>query len=608
MLTSNEQYLVEQLMAKEEFQSFQSLAESLNVSVRTIRNLLHRIQPFLTENNLKVERKYGVGIRLTQIEETEENVNIIPFVDFSAIYRREVLKLLLLLNFRQKTSINKLAEQFYVSKNAIFLDLKIIEKELWIYNLCLERDHKGTKIKGKRKLIKRAIIDIVHQFGISILYENNKYISDNENILYSVLNPKFEQLIVEVLCDLKERCGYRFNFDFLQTLIIHLSVDILLFGKGSKKQEEPKTAATAGEYFQMRIETALMIHFSQRYNKERFQEYCTAFSFFEGKEGTNHSAAALLESFEDISGIELRDKDGLINELNQYLYQIELRQEYRIAVFHPMLNHFLSNYGAQFVALKLAHWNQPDLNVKMTDDEIAFELVYVLNHCYGNKRDFQVLVKLNASEELQRFVLQKLEKEFPLSSFHAEASLEYADMELAVTFSPDSNTAKSRNEIDLNNPKQLELLREKIAYQRAEKIVSAVEEQFDYHTFLLEVPDKKRKDDVLAMIKTIVLKQYPISEQNWFDLIEEDKINPTFWIEKQAALLVLETEKVTRSSLLKFELPIQVRWRNNNELSRVRKVYFFLSKHVELEESTTLYKAIQFDRTIKKIIEEEENE
>ncbi|WP_368259433.1 transcription antiterminator [Enterococcus sp. 2201sp1_2201st1_C11_2201SCRN_220225] len=604
MLTSNEQYLVEQLATKEGYHSYKSLAEALGVSTRTIRNLLQNIEPFLAKNNLHIEQKYGIGIRMVQsIGRNREN-RIIPLVDLSAIYRREVMKLLLLLNFRTKTSINKLAEQFYVTKNAIFLDLKRIEKELWIYNLTVVRDHEGTRIEGQRKLIKRAIIDIVHQYGISIMYENQKYISESLGVDSVVLSAEFEQLVRELLKETHDLYDYNFNFDFFQTLIIHLVVDIKLFGKESVESEKRKEFTRAGDYFQSRLEEILGILFSEGYNSNRFQEYCDAFSIVEIDALENKGTSILIENYEKISGIRLVERDLLKNELNRFLYQNGLRQEYRIAVFHPMLNAFLSNYGPQFVALKLSHQSNSEMISKMTDDEIAYELVYFLIHSRQYQRDFKIGVNMHSSAEFLTFLLQKLESEFPLSQFEKATISEEYDLEISVSSFWGKRGLEEGKSIDPNNLQQLEALRNQIEGRRAEKLIKCIETTFDYRKEMIATLPKKDKENVLELIKSSLNNNFSLSDSEWFDLVEEDKINPTFWSEKQSALLVLYMSEITKSVLIRFDLPAQIRWRNNNDLSRVNKIYLLISNQINVEESTVLYKVIQFDRIIQKNLKE----
>ena len=104
MLTSNEHYLLEQLLIKEDYQTYEELAQSLRLSVRSIRNLLAKLQPYFEQNNLELVKKYGFGVKL--VSQLTNEKNLIKSVDTSLTYRREVMKLILLFNFRKNTSIN----------------------------------------------------------------------------------------------------------------------------------------------------------------------------------------------------------------------------------------------------------------------------------------------------------------------------------------------------------------------------------------------------------------------------------------------------------------------------------------------------------------------
>lgn len=606
MLTSNEQYLIEQLITKEGYQSYQSLADAVGVSIRTIRNLLKSVEPFLTENNMQLEQKYGVGIRIIPKNTTEQSEGFLPLVDFSAVYRREVIKLLLLLNFRTKTSINKLAEQFYVTKNAVFLDLKVIEKELGIYNLHVIRDYEGTRIEGQRKLIKRAIMDIVHQYGISIMYENQKYIAEESGVLATVLSEEFEQLIQNILLESYEKYSYHFNLDYLQTMILHLLVDIKLFGKKSVENQRNQTIERVGDYFQQRIEDTLGIIFSERYNPNRFQEYCKAFSILDEEDVEEQGADKLVDNYEQIAGIQLKEKDILKRQLNRFLYQSNLRQEYRIAVFHPMLHAFLSNYGPQFVALKLSHQSTRHSAKKFSNDEIAFELVYFLNHSKQYQRTFRVGVAMQSSEELLTFALKKLEKEFPLAFFEKMKTSQKYDLEISINpFSKRINQERTR-QIDLNSIQHIERLRNRMEEKYAEKLARKIEHVFMFQIKKIPVLLKKNKESVLNILEKELKENFFVSDYEWLELVEEDKNNPIFWVEKRSALLIMNTPKVCHSILISIDLPVQIKWRNNNDLSRVNKIYLLLSNQVNVDECTTLYQIIQADQSLQESFYKEE--
>ncbi|MDO2232203.1 helix-turn-helix domain-containing protein, partial [Escherichia coli] len=68
----------------------------------------------------------------------------------------EILKYLLL-NSNNITSINQLADKYYVSKTSIVNDFKYIEAWIKEYNLKLNKTLEGTKIIGKEVDIRKSI-------------------------------------------------------------------------------------------------------------------------------------------------------------------------------------------------------------------------------------------------------------------------------------------------------------------------------------------------------------------------------------------------------------------------------------------------------------------
>src|SRR5699024_7277850 len=171
MLKENEERLYNLLIISEDYKTFDDLANEMNVTKRTIYNLIERIEPFVKKNNFFIDRKYGFGIKVSVIdkdfEKNGEN-NIHTSID----YRRELIKLKLIFDYKNLTSINEICNEFNLTKNSVILDLNFIEYELKRYNLKLQKNHLGTKIVGKRKNLKAAIIDSCHKFGTDIIYKN----------------------------------------------------------------------------------------------------------------------------------------------------------------------------------------------------------------------------------------------------------------------------------------------------------------------------------------------------------------------------------------------------------------------------------------------------
>ncbi len=86
--------------------------------------------------------------------------------------RRKHLLTLLLLQSPRETSINQLAEYYYISNASIVNDLNNIEGELEHYHLQLVRSHKGTFVEGKEENVRKLLMKILG-YSFELFQENS---------------------------------------------------------------------------------------------------------------------------------------------------------------------------------------------------------------------------------------------------------------------------------------------------------------------------------------------------------------------------------------------------------------------------------------------------
>ena len=83
-----------------------------------------------------------------------------------------------LLSNNEGTSLNKLADEFMVSKTSIVSDLDIIEKQVQKFNLSLIKDRKGTRIEGNEIDIRHALSQLASDF-VQLEFEEVPSLFDN---------------------------------------------------------------------------------------------------------------------------------------------------------------------------------------------------------------------------------------------------------------------------------------------------------------------------------------------------------------------------------------------------------------------------------------------
>lgn len=606
MLTSNEHYLLEQLLLKEDYQTYEELAQSLKLSVRSIRNLLKKLTPYFEKNNLVLDKKYGFGVKLASQLTNEKSQ--IKSVDTSLTYRREVMKLILLFNFRKKTSINKLSEMLFLSKNAVISDLRSIERELQVYDLKIKKDFQGTEVVGERKNIKVAIIDAVHKFGTSIIFDNRKLLSDEEYVATLILVEDFEEEIKLSISELEEQFDYSFNYDFFKTLVIHVMVDILLFGEMGSAQTS-RNLNDIGLYFQRSLEQRLNFHFNDHYNPERFFEYCDAFeemTFEETDSLTkNPVGEEMLAAYCQIRNVSFLDEYQLLQKMTKQIEQLNKRAEYRIGIFHPFLNNLMNEHGTDFIALKLSTYVLKDHLPKISDDELCFFLIVLANTQMFDKRELTVCVQMNQSTENKQYVKKNLEKELPLSKISIcsskRASSEKVEADKRVIFIQNEDLCVQKGKIlsmDVLNAGHIAALKHELGTIRSQKLLERLNRYFDREKNFLDTFTSKRKEETIQLIRDFLLQKKYAEETFIERALTEDNVNPIFWRSKKAALIICSSDYRSKNRLLHFKLPVQVKWRENNELSRVDKIYVLITDKPNVQDMNLVFKEIQFNRLL----------
>ena len=162
-LNTRQKKCLELLLNEKEFRSAKYLAEKLQVSDKTVLQDIKAIQEYLNPFHVTLIRKTGSGILLP--EKARGNQELLNGLRSSAgeegsvpaeFRRMEIIKRLLLMD-ESCLSIQKLSDEFYVSRASIVNDFKAIENWVADYGLTLVTSRKGRSLEGPEKGIRHAI-------------------------------------------------------------------------------------------------------------------------------------------------------------------------------------------------------------------------------------------------------------------------------------------------------------------------------------------------------------------------------------------------------------------------------------------------------------------
>ena len=162
------------MIDENQYISVKEYAKLMNVSEKSIRRDLDELTELLDQFNGKIIKKSGIGILLdVPLENKSKFISYINQLYKLDGYqcmvaglnaRKQDLKLNLLLNAPNVFSITILAEEYYISKSSIHMDLNSLESELHQYQLSIIKNTGGSYIQGNEIQIRRALLNELYLF------------------------------------------------------------------------------------------------------------------------------------------------------------------------------------------------------------------------------------------------------------------------------------------------------------------------------------------------------------------------------------------------------------------------------------------------------------
>lgn len=155
------------LLDSETFITIDKIAKDLNVSNKTIRNELNKLDDWVVSKNLKLIKKTGSGImvegsiqdKFAIRKEIGEKSKVSH--DYSPQYRMNSIAIKLLGN-NESLRVYNLAEEFYSSRATIHKDLEKVAILLEKYKIeLIRKKNHGLTVSGKERHIRTCLVDLI---------------------------------------------------------------------------------------------------------------------------------------------------------------------------------------------------------------------------------------------------------------------------------------------------------------------------------------------------------------------------------------------------------------------------------------------------------------
>lgn len=482
-LQQRQKQIVKFLMNSEDFQPVKSIADCLKCSIKTVRNDLELIE----EQGIEIEKRSGKGIKISLSDVERMNLNLVisegsnNFNNLSTESRRIKILFNLLDNTQGNTSIQNLAQKYFVSKTSIVNDLKNIEGKIRRYNLYLEKSIQGTKIIGNELDIRKVMVSVLNELissneqllnlekaeridSVTLLElsrqfseENVKYveqiIEETEKLLdYRIGEPYYINLITHILILIKRTENGNRIYDFKDIENIDISDEFMY--KVSKEM-----AKNIEKYFSIELEE-YEIYFIYRYlvssgAKVPYQNSISPKLDDKNDLKAGKMAKELIKICSEVLELDLTFDTQLYNFLILHLRPMLNRINYNISIKNPLINEIneeLSEIMSLLKVIMLKVTKEFGLT-SISEDEIGYIAVYfqaAMEETISKKR---VIIVCSTGVGTSHLLKNRIKNHFPdwnivdvISASHLEKNLDLSDIDLIVS------TVKLRNSGKLNKP------------------------------------------------------------------------------------------------------------------------------------------------------------
>ena len=444
-LTYRQRNLLKQLLNSDKLQTIENYANKSYVSVRTIHKDLDEIEHFLKGSPVFLIRKSGVGIGIEGNLEERQNTLKKIFVDqesknsLSTKYRRLRISSYLL-NHKEGSSVQRLADEYFVSKSSIAIDLEKIEEWCNEYNLELIKDRSGTRIKGKEKHVRHAMSNLIYEFKKIEVTQEENYDDESRIDLYTqyrLLNlfPNISlKIIEEIIVDNERRLNYRINDISFTILITHLVIMVQRIQNGDSLELDSFLDENNASNVVFKTANSIALELSKAFNitinhVEIHFIYIYLISLgiqsnFRNIEFDDHVLTIepkikeitrkVIEHVSNITQINLSFDKPLYFGLLTHIKPMIERIKYGITLKNPLIDEIKTNFASILSVLYLL---VPEFNklfdAHLTDNELSYMAIHFQAALERNAPCQKIVIVCPEGVGFSRFLANRISKFVP---------------------------------------------------------------------------------------------------------------------------------------------------------------------------------------------------
>ncbi len=568
-MNARQKKLLKILINEEDYISVDQLMDQLAVSKRTVHNDLCKVEDFLSDYHIELKRKSKHGVKIEASVSKKES--LLYYLDIhkeetdilsTKIRRMKIYSRLLSNN--EGTSLNKLADEFMVSKTSIVSDLDIIEKQVQKFNLSLIKDRKGTRIEGNEIDIRHALSQLASDF-VQLEFEEDQIEPQVSRLdlstyyrLKNLFNIDAIEKIEKIISEAEQRLGYVINDLSYVNLITHLLILIKRVDNDTLYTKETANQIYQAEVIDktMAIANYIAVAIAKEFDIELPEgevQYIHQYLVCSGIQSDfmhlnieNHLLDIKEEHIEIVNQLiefvsvaihcPLQEDKELKISLMTHIVPLLQRIKYHVKLDNPLINEIKVQYSAMFSIITLAVEmidNQTLHN--LSQDEIGFLTIHFQAAVERSMQQKNVIIVCPEGIGFSRLIAHRIERFISsivikdIVSLNQLQQMDLKDIDFVISTVPIKECAKPvvlvssfLSEMDIrgiNNFLVDHVSEQKQYYQHLGKIIdeTVVHVQLDFDN----------KDDVLSYLCDELHKYHYVSENYKESVFRREKIMAT---------------------------------------------------------------------------------
>ncbi|MTI49308.1 MAG: transcription antiterminator [Firmicutes bacterium] len=369
------------LLSQDDYQTAGSLAEKLDLSTKTVRNLLKQLHSDLLDNGARIITKHGCGSKLEVYDLKKfnqlltKNHSNIP----SSPAERVQFLLEFFLNSKEYVKKEDLSDMLCVCKKTLTNDLKKAEEILNQYNITIERKpYHGMRAIGDEFQIRLCIAECIEKRNT----RNSLLFDDEEKRKISLI----ENCIMECF----EHETYAISDIAIENLIIHMYIAMKRIREGkyvfSLHTENDRYVGDEEYKLAKKCTEKIGEQFSIEFPKEEIEYLAIHLAGKKIAKSKNDDSRNIvinskiselvkdmLEEVYQVFRIDFRNDLELIMSLGQHLVPLTVRIKYGMRMKNPILNEIRERYSLAYImASQACVVIKQRLCKELDDDEIGY--------------------------------------------------------------------------------------------------------------------------------------------------------------------------------------------------------------------------------------------